>query len=156
MANRVPSGLPASIGVTLDAPGLFVGATIWDDSGPTPVQVTGLAGMVGADDGVLPMLNWVGNSYRAQVTGSSGKWYLVQVSTYTDGTYETVSGNEPEGDDEIYFDPPPPSNEVSYPDTGAILAEIPNNDLDVRISDNGLDVQINSSNIEVNLSCEGG
>ena len=102
MATKVPAGVPASLEVTLDAPGLNVGFALWDDSGSSPVQVTGQEGQV---NGVYPGFNWQGNSYRAKLPGSPYKWYVVHIAVYTDDTFTTIDTEEPQGSDSLYFEP---------------------------------------------------
>src|SRR5208282_4134742 len=98
-----PSGTPASITVTLDQPGLFVGFKFFDDSGASPVQITGEEGQI---NGVFPALNFSGVSYRVKLPGTPSKWFIANIAVYTDGTYTTVDTDEPQGDDSIYFEIP--------------------------------------------------
>lgn len=101
MASKVPAGQPASIEVTYSTPGLDIGVEIFDDSGSVPVQVTGLAGMVG---NVLPLLNFRRNSYRFKHAGEASRWYLYQIACYTDGSFSTVDQDEPQGSDSVFFE----------------------------------------------------
>lgn len=103
MSSRVPSNLPASVEVSYSDSGLNIGVTIWDDSGSVPVQVTGLAGMV---NGVLPLLNWSGVSYRFKHLGNAGTWYLYNIAAYVASNYLVVDTSQPQGSDSLYFDPP--------------------------------------------------
>jgi hypothetical protein len=99
----LPAGLPASVTETFPDAVPFVGVTVWNDSGSTPVQITDLPGMV---NGVLPAYNYSGNSWRVQVTGGTGVYYLLVFAAYTDDTYETINENEPQGDKSFIFTPP--------------------------------------------------
>lgn len=96
MNGEVPAGQPASIEVSYSDPGLFVGLQLFDDSGVSPVAV-------GA---IIPMLNWAGVAYRAKVSGVANKWYLYQIAAYTDNTYTTVDGNQPNGSGTLFFKAP--------------------------------------------------
>lgn len=103
MAFRAVAGQPASITVSLETSGLNVGFEVWDDSGVSPVQVTGLAGMV---NNVLPAVNYSGNCYRVKIPAlAPGKYFLLHIGVYTDGTYTALVNDEPQGDDTLYFEP---------------------------------------------------
>jgi hypothetical protein len=98
--NTWPSTKPASMEATFGDAVPFAGAKIWDDSGATPVPVTGLAGMVGD---VLPAYNWDGNSWRVKIPGTAGTAYLAKIYAFTDNTYTTTVGDEPEGSESFIF-----------------------------------------------------
>lgn len=70
-------------------PGLFVGLTIYDDSGVTPVQVL----PVGHINGVLPMLNVVDTLYRAKLIPAVAGNYIFRKAVYTSGTYLALDPN---------------------------------------------------------------
>ena len=75
-----------SIEVNYD-PGVFVGCTIFDDSGTTPAQLF----PAGNVNGVMPMLNVVDTLYRMQFVSTTPKSYIFRKAVYTDGTYTTLS-----------------------------------------------------------------
>lgn len=77
---------PLSLEVNYDS-GLFVGLTIYDDSGLAPVQVL----PVGNINGVMPMLNVVDTLYRAKLTPTSSGTFIFRKAVYTDGTYTVLS-----------------------------------------------------------------
>ena len=62
-----------SFEMTLDSPSLFVGLSVYDDSGPTPVLLS-----------TTQMINVVGNMYRGKFTPTFGKTYLIYKAVYTD------------------------------------------------------------------------
>ena len=75
-----------SIEVNYD-PGVFVGVTIYDDSGSVPAQLI----LPGNVNGVMPMLNVVDTLYRLQFTPTAAKSYIFRKAVYTDNTYTTLS-----------------------------------------------------------------
>lgn len=96
MNGIVPAGQPASIEVTYSDPSLFIGLQMYDDSGGSPVAV----------GSIIPMLNFVGSSYRAKFSGVANKWYLYQIAAYTDGTFTTVDPGQPNGSGSLLFQAP--------------------------------------------------
>lgn len=86
-----PSGVALSFEVTYDSPSLFVGMSVLDTTGPTPVLVSG----------PNLMANAYGNTYIGQFTPSAGKSYLIVKSVYTDGTLAAVDTNYASGSETI-------------------------------------------------------
>ena len=115
----VPFGFPASVEVTYSDPSLFVGLQLYDDSGVSPIAV----------GSIIPMLNWIGSSYRAQVSGTQGKWYIYRIAVYTDGTYTTVDSDQPNGSGSMYFQSPPGAPDIS----GTELVALVDRNTDMRI-----------------------
>ena len=77
-----------SIEVNYD-PGLFVGVTIFDDSGAAPAQLF----PVGNVNGVMPMLNVIDTLYRLKFTPTAVKSYIFRKAVYTDNTYTTLAAD---------------------------------------------------------------
>lgn len=136
----VPAGLPASIEVTLDQPGLSVGFTLFDDSGVTPVQITGQAGQV---NGVFPALNYLRNSYRAKLPGIGGVWYVLQKSVYLDNTYTAVDPNYPQGSDSLFFVPLPG---VILPSSGLVTAQVDTSEIRTFVESNNILATVTDGN----------
>lgn len=86
-----PSNVPLSFEVTFDNPSLHVAMSVYDDSGVTPTLISG----------PLPMLNVVGNTYRAKFTGASGKNYIIFKAVYTDNSFTTLSPDYSQGSESI-------------------------------------------------------
>lgn len=102
MAQRLVAGQPASITVTLETSGLNVGFEVWDDSGVSPVQVTGLPGMI---NNILPAVNYSGSAYRVKIPSLTPlKYYLLHIGVYTNGSFTALTPDEPQGDDSIFFE----------------------------------------------------
>lgn len=80
-----------SFEVTYDSPSLFVGMLVYDDTGSNPVLV----------QGPTPMLNVVGNTYRAKFTPLEGRSYIIVKQVYTDNTYTVVSSAYAAGSESI-------------------------------------------------------
>lgn len=85
------AGVPLSFEITFDSPDLFVGMTVFDDSGLTPSQV----------GSVIAMDQVKGNSYRAKFTPSAAKSYVIHKGVYTDGTFTTLDSNYSESSEAI-------------------------------------------------------
>src|ERR1700722_19227135 len=86
----LPANIPYTLSVNYAASGLFVGAKIFDMTSGTPVQITGLPGMV---NNILPLANvLVSNTYAVNFTGAPNKNYLFQFDVYTDDTYTAING----------------------------------------------------------------
>jgi hypothetical protein len=80
----VPSSVPVPLEVTFDAPGLFVGLTVFNMTTGSPVQV----------GSVLPMANVSGeNTYVRNFTPSINTPYLFLKQVFTDGTYTALNTN---------------------------------------------------------------
>lgn len=90
---QIPARIPYSLSVIYPA-GLFVGMRIFDLTSGIPVQVTGLAGMVG---NVLPLTNIVAShTYVTKFTGADQSRYVFVFNTYVDGTYAVIDYGNPE------------------------------------------------------------
>ena len=83
MMQFVSNNSELSFEVTYDSPSLNVGMTILDDSGATPVVVSG----------PTKMTNVIGNMYRAKFTPVVGKAYLVYKTVYTDALLTVVNSD---------------------------------------------------------------
>ena len=86
-----PAGVSLSFEVTYDSPSLYVAMSVYDDSGVSPVLISGPSAM----------LNWAGNSYRGKFTANPGISYLILKAVYTDGTFTTLSSNYSQGSESI-------------------------------------------------------
>lgn len=75
-------GISVTIEVNYD-PGLFVGMTVYDDSGGSPVQI----------GSIISMLNVVDTLYRAKYTPTQEKSFIFRKAVYTDGTFTTLDNN---------------------------------------------------------------
>lgn len=73
------------------APTLFVGMTIFDDSGVSPVQL-------GA---ILPMLNVISALYRAKYTLPYVGTFIFRKAVYTDGTFTALDPNYSESSESV-------------------------------------------------------
>jgi hypothetical protein len=86
----LPANIPYGLSVSFPASGLFVGVKIFKTTSGSPVQVTGLPGMV---NNILPMPNvLVSNTYAVNFTGAPFQNYLFLFDVYTDDTYTAVNG----------------------------------------------------------------
>lgn len=81
--NLISSNKELSFEVTYDSPSLFVGMTVLDDSGVSPVVVFG----------PMLMTNIIGNVYRAKFTPDIGKSYIVYKTVYTDALMTVVNSD---------------------------------------------------------------
>jgi hypothetical protein len=90
----LPAGKPLSIEVTYQDPGLNVGMRVFDDSGVTPT-------LVGS---TIAMLNWEGNSYRAQIASLTPGRYLIRKAVYTDNTLAVIDPSYSESSEAIRVD----------------------------------------------------
>ena len=77
MANWTLAGKSVSCEVTYTDPDLFVGMTVIDDTGSSPVIVSG----------PTAMLNVIGNTYRGKFTPVDGHQYLIHKAVYVDGSF---------------------------------------------------------------------
>lgn len=87
----VPAETSLSFEVTFDSPTLYVGMSVYDDSGATPVLV----------QGPTAMLNVVGNTYRAKFTADVGKSYIIFKAVYTSAALTTLDSNYSQGSESI-------------------------------------------------------
>jgi hypothetical protein len=71
---------------------------IFDVTSGSPVQITNLPGMV---NGVLPMVNFSGDSYYAEFTGAPNHRYAVNKAAYTDVTYTVVDVSQPQASEYV-------------------------------------------------------
>jgi hypothetical protein len=94
--EQVPSGVPLSFEITLDAPSLFVAMKVYDDSGGSPILVQGPSAMA----------NVLGNTYRGKFTATADKSYLILKAVYTDGTFTTLHPDYSQGTETIYAKDP--------------------------------------------------
>lgn len=86
-----PAGVPLTFEVTFDSGALYVGMSVYDDSGSSPVLV----------QGPLAMSNVVANTYRGHFTAVAGKNYIIVKGVYTDNTYTVLSSNYAQGSESI-------------------------------------------------------
>lgn len=83
----VPAGIELSFEVTFDRDDLFVGMTVYDDSGLTPIQVL-----------APTLMDWVyRNTYRGKFNPSAQKNYIIVKSVYTDETLAELDDNYSSG-----------------------------------------------------------
>ena len=76
-----PANVSLSFEVTYDRDDLFVGMSVYDDSGLSPVLIQGPSAM----------LNVVGNTYRGKFVADPEKSYIIFKAVYTDETFLTLS-----------------------------------------------------------------
>lgn len=86
-----PSGQKLSFEVTFDAPNLFVGMTVFDTTGASPVLVAG----------PTAMSNTIGNTYLGYFSAEPGKSYLIYKAVYTDGSYSALNTSYAQGTETI-------------------------------------------------------
>lgn len=86
-----PAGVSLSFEVTFDSDDLFVGMSVYDDSGVSPVLV----------QGPDLMLNVVGNTYRGKFTATAGKSYIIFKAVYTNETMLFLDNNYSQGSESI-------------------------------------------------------
>lgn len=86
-----PAGVQLSCEVTFDRSDLFVGMTVYDDTGANPVLLLS----------TFAMTLVAGNTYRAKFTGQAGKNYIVIKAVYTDGTFSTLSPDYSQGSESV-------------------------------------------------------
>lgn len=84
------AGESHSFEVTYDSPALIVALTVFDDSGPSPIQAAQTV-----------MQNVYGNTYRAKFTPADGKSYIINKAVYTDETLGTIDDNYAQGSESI-------------------------------------------------------
>lgn len=87
-----PAGVPLTFEVTYDSPTLFVGMSVYDDSGASPVLV----------QGPTAMNLVVGNTYRAKFIGDANKSYVIVKRVYITSGMTTVDTNYSAGSESIY------------------------------------------------------
>jgi hypothetical protein len=87
-----PAGVPLSFEVTFDRSDLDVGMSIYDDSGSSPVLLSGPTLMVN-----------VGGTftYRGKFTATNGKSYVIIKAVYTNDTLETLDQDYSQGSESI-------------------------------------------------------
>ena len=86
-----PQGVPLTFEVTFDSPSLFVGMSVYDNNGSSPVLVSGRWGGH----------NVVGNTYQGKFTAPFARPYIIFKAVYTDGTYTTLDDNYSQGSESI-------------------------------------------------------
>lgn len=86
-----PAGVPLSFEVTFDSPSLNVAMSIFDDTGASPVLISG----------PLVMTHVVNNTYRGKFTGAEFKNYIIIKAVYTDNTFTTLSPDYSQGSESI-------------------------------------------------------
>lgn len=79
--NLVPAGIQLSFEVTYDSPSLYVGMSIYDDSGLFPILISG----------PTLMANVIGNTYRGKFTPDINTTYVIFKAVYTDNTLTVLS-----------------------------------------------------------------
>jgi hypothetical protein len=77
----LPAGVKAPFSTSSNSTGLFVGLTVYDTSGASPVLVSG----------PTLMSNYFGFCYQGSFIPTSGKQYLVVAAVYTDDTLSTIN-----------------------------------------------------------------
>lgn len=82
-----PAGVPLSFEVTFDRNDLYVGMSVYNNSGASPI-------LVGS---IIPMHSVVGNTYQAKFSGVQGLSYVVFKAVYTDNSYSTIDTNYSQG-----------------------------------------------------------
>lgn len=75
----LPADVPSSFVTSGNSPSLFVGMSIYDNSGSNPVLV----------QGPTRMTNFAGNAYQAKYTPPVGN-FLVLMAIYTDSSLTTL------------------------------------------------------------------
>jgi hypothetical protein len=87
-----PAGVSLSFEVTFDRNDLFVGMSVFDDSGSLPVLLLS----------PFAMLNVVGNTYRGKFANPEpGKSYIIFKAVYTDDTFTELDNNYSQGSESI-------------------------------------------------------
>jgi hypothetical protein len=86
-----PAGITCSFEVTFDSPELNVAMSVYDDTGSSPVLVSG----------PLAMLRVVGNTYRGKFTPILAHSYIIFKAVYTDDTFETLDTDYSQGSESI-------------------------------------------------------
>lgn len=92
-----PSGISLSFEVTYDRSDLFVGMSVYDNSGSSPVLVAG----------PMPMHNWAGYSYQAKFLASPNLSYLIFKAVYIDEDLTTLDNEYSQGTESIVAEPLP-------------------------------------------------
>jgi hypothetical protein len=87
-----PAGVSLSFEVTYDSPSLYVGMSVYDDSGASPVLI----------QGPTAMSIVVGNTYRAKFIGDANKPYVIVKRVYTNVGMTVVDPNYSAGSESIY------------------------------------------------------
>lgn len=86
-----PVSVACSFEVTYDSPDLFVGMSVYDDSGVSPILVSG----------PTAMLNVAGNTYRGKFTPTFAKPYIIFKAVYTDVGLTTLDDNYSQSSESI-------------------------------------------------------
>ena len=86
-----PVGVSLTFEVTFDSPALHVGMSVYDNSGVSPVLVSGPA----------LMNNLVGNTYQGKFTPPSAKPYIIFKAVYVDSGLTTLSPDYSQGSESI-------------------------------------------------------
>ncbi len=86
-----PVSVACSFEVTYDSPSLHVGMSVYDDSGVSPVLVSGPSAMA----------HVVGNTYRAKFTPPAERPYIIFKAVYTDSGLTVLDDNYSQGSESI-------------------------------------------------------
>lgn len=86
-----PANVVCSFEVTYDSPSLHVGMSVYDDSGASPVLVSGPSVMAHVGN----------NTYRAKYTPDLDKLYVIIKAVYTDSGLTTLDDNYAQGSESI-------------------------------------------------------
>lgn len=110
-----PSGVPLTFEVTFDRDDLFVGMSVYDNSGVNPVLVSGPA----------IMSSVVGNTYQGKFTAPLPRPYIIFKAVYTDEELTTLSEDYSQGSESIIAQslPQPTSNSAGCSVVGIISNE---------------------------------
>ncbi len=114
----VPSSNTVSCEVTFDSPDLDVGMSVYDDSGPSPVLLSGPTAMI-------LVANY---TYRGKFVAGLNKNYIVIKAVYTDETFTTLDPNYSQGSESIVARNITPSGPVA---TGCSVIGIVDNNLQI-------------------------
>jgi hypothetical protein len=111
-----PAGVPISFEVTYDSPSLYVGMTVYDDTGVTPVFIE-----------TVSMLSVGGsNTYRAKFTPDANSSYIILKSVYTDVGLTIPNLNYGTGSESIYAQNS--SSDGGGGSSGDVVGYVDNND----------------------------
>ncbi len=86
-----PAGINLSCEVTYDSPDLYVGMSVYDDTGDEPVLLLS----------PFAMVNVAHNTYRGKFAAVAGRAYIVIKGVYTDDTFTTLSDDYSQGSESI-------------------------------------------------------
>lgn len=87
-----PAGVPLTFEVTYDSPSLYVGMSVYDDSGASPVLTQGPTAMTLV----------VGYTYRGKFTGDANVPYVIMKRVYTDAGLTTPDLSYSPGSESVY------------------------------------------------------